>query len=66
MMQTLARVAKIAELPTLTTRTPMQRTPIRIDGAIGVPVLGLTCERIRDPGSRSSRAIENISREHAV
>ncbi|MCY1314053.1 hypothetical protein D9M70_646440 [compost metagenome] len=66
MMHTLDRVAKIAELPTLTARTAMQTRPMRTDGAIGVPVRGLTFASTCEAGSRPSRAMENISREAAV
>src|SRR6476620_514344 len=66
MMHTLERVAKIAEFPTLTARMPMQTTPIRTDGAMGVPVRVFTVDRIREAGNRPSRAIENTSRDAAV
>ena len=65
-MQTLARVAKIAALPTLTSRMSMHSTPIRIEGRIGVPVRWLTWASCLENGSLPSRAIEYISREQAV
>src|SRR3979490_340290 len=65
-MQTLVRAVNRDASPTLTSSSAAARTPTRIVGRIGVPVVGDTRDSRVENGNAPSRAIENIIRVAAV